>query len=182
MEFDIDFRPFTLEDARFVNKLRREESIERFIGGSKRPVSLERDIKWVQDIIMNDNQSIIYFAITPKGSEEIIGYTSISEIDFRNGTCFWSGIKIDNSRTGRGLGTQVALKILKFVFEELRMQRCKGECLEQHEAVLKMLHKVGYKSEGLMRSSVYKNGIYNNQWLLSVIKDDYADIKNKFNI
>jgi ribosomal-protein-alanine N-acetyltransferase len=182
MEFQINFRPFKLEDAKFINDLRRLEDMERLIGGTKRPVSYERDLKWVEDIIMKDNQGVVYYAITLKGEDDIIGYTSISEIDYKNGTCFWSGIKIDQTKARKGVGTEVALKILKYVFEELRMVRCKAECLEEHEAALKMMLKVGYKQEGLMRNTIFKNGYHNNQWLLSVISSEYSEIKERFNL
>ncbi|SIT93821.1 Protein N-acetyltransferase, RimJ/RimL family [Pontibacter indicus] len=178
----MNFRPLRLEDASFINKLRQEEDMEQLIGGAKRPVAYERDLKWVEQLILGDSQISIYFAITPSGSDEIVGYTSISEIDYRNGTCFWSGIKIDATKAGKGWGSEVALKILKFVFEELRMERCKAECLEHHEVALKMMLKVGYKQEGLMRNTVYKNGIHNNQWLLSVIREEYLELKQRFSL
>ncbi len=156
--------------------------MEQLIGGSKRPVSYERDLKWVEQIILGDSQTSIYFAITFMDSDEIIGYASITDIDFRNGSCFWSGIKIDKTKSGKGVGTEVALKILKYAFEELRMERCTGECLENHEAVLRMLLKVGFKKEGLMRNRLYKNGKYNSQWLLSVIREEYFEIKQNYGL
>ncbi|MXV16694.1 GNAT family N-acetyltransferase [Hufsiella ginkgonis] len=178
----IKFRPLRMEDAWFINNLRQQEDVERMIGGVIRPVSYERDLKWVEDLIMKDHQHMIYFAITPGSSDDIIGYTSISEIDYRNGTCFWSGIKVDPGQAGRGVGTEVALKVLKYVFEELRMVRCKAECLENHQAALNMMLKVGYRQEGLMRKTVYKNGAHNNQWLLSVISSEYEEIRSKFSL
>jgi ribosomal-protein-alanine N-acetyltransferase len=173
MEFQIGFRPFRLEDARFVNDLRQLESTESLLGGNKRPVSYERDVKWVQDIMLGDSQTTIYFAVTEKGSDEIVGYASISEIDYRNGTCFWSGVKLDPRRAGRGWGTQVGLLIIKYAFDELRMERVKGEVLEVHDGAMRMMAKVGFHTEGLMRSSVFKNGKYHNQYLLSMIRADY---------
>ena len=182
MDFKIKFRPLQLSDAKFINDLRNQESMERMLGGSIRPVAYERDVKWVEDLILKDAQDAVYFAITLQDSVDIIGYTSISEIDYRNGTCFWSGIKIGEGHGGKGLGKQVALKILKYVFEELRMERCKAECLEDHETALKMMLSTGYRQEGLMRKKVFKNGRHNDQWLLSVISENYAEIKKDFNL
>lgn len=181
MEFTIRFRPFRTSDAQFINDLRRKEDIESMVGGAKRPVALERDIKWIEQLMLADDQRTIYFAVTLINSDDIIGYTSISEIDYRNGTCFWSGIRLDPAYNGKGIGTQVALIILKYVFEELRMVRCKGECLEHHP-IQNMLTKIGFKKEGLMRNTIYKNGQYNNQWLLSVIAEEYIEIKNRYNL
>lgn len=178
MEFQIDFRPFRLEDARFINDLRQFEDMENMILGNKRPVSFERDVKWIQDIMLNDSQAIMYFAVTERGKDEIVGYVSISELDFRNGTCFWSGIKLDSRKSGKGWGTEIGLKVLKYVFEELRMERCKAECLEEHEAAKRMLLKIGFKVDGLMRSTVFKNGKQHNHYIMSVIKSDYLQIKD----
>ena len=171
-----------MDDVPFINALRQREDMENKIGGAKRPISLERDMKWVENILLGDNQSLVYFAVTSIEDDQIVGYTSISEIDYRNGSCFWSGIKLDSSRANKGWGTQVALKILKFVFEELRMERCKGECLEDHTGALRMMEKAGFQKEGLIRNSVYKNGKYNNQHIFAVIKEDYLKVKESFSL
>ena len=71
MEFQIDFRPLRFEDAKFINDLRRQNDMERLIGGGKRPVAYERDLKWVEDIILKDDQSKMYFAIIASGNDEM---------------------------------------------------------------------------------------------------------------
>lgn len=182
MEFRIKFRAFKMEDARFVNRLRQDEASESTVGGNKRPIAYERDVKWIQDIILGDSPNVIYFALTFKDSDDIIGYVSISEIDYRNGTCFWSGTKIDPTISSKGLGTESSLLLLKFIFEEMRMERCKGEALEDHVAALRMLEKVGFKKEGLQRHKVFKNGKYQNQWLLSMIREEYDELKKQYDL
>lgn len=182
MNFDISFRPFALQDAAFVNALRRNEEREKQIVGAKRPVSYERDQKWIEDIILKDNQTAVYYAITLAGQDDIIGYTSIGDIDYRNGGCFWNGIKIDKAHAGKGFGLQVALKVLKYVFEELRMERCQGTCLESHGAVVNILNKAGFRHEGVMRHKVFKDGKYHNELLVSVIREEYDSIKQTFNL
>ena len=182
MKFDIKFRALKKGDETFINELRAYEEMEAKIGGPKRFVSINREAKWVEDIIMGDSQISIYFAITKCDSDDIIGYTSISDIDYRNGTCFWSGIKLSPIVSGKGYGLQTALKILKYVFEEMRMVRCTGECQESHEIAMKLMLKAGYKTEGLRRKYLYKNGTHINSWLLSVTDDDYIKIKQKYDI
>lgn len=182
MEFNIRFRPLRLEDARFINNLRQMESMEKMIGGSSRPVAYERDVKWVNDLIMNDNQTMVNWAITGLDNDDIIGYTTVTNIDYRNGSCFWGGIKLDPGVAGKGLGQQTALKVLQYCFEELRMVRITSECQEHHVVALNMMLKIGYSKEGLMRKTLFKNGVFNNQWLLSVIDEEYAVIKERFQL
>ena len=182
MKFQIKLRPFKMEDARFVNQLRQDDRLESMLGGVKRPVSYERDVKWIEDILLKDNPNIIYFAITFIDSDDIIGYASISEIDYRNGTCFWSGTKIDPNVSAKGLGTESSLLLIKYIFEEMRMERCKGEALENNDAALRMLEKVGFVREGLQRHSVYKNGKHINQWLLSMLREEYFQVKERYGV
>ena len=181
MDFQIQLRPFRSDDAAFVNRLRQDEALEEVLGNNKRPVSYERDVKWVQDVMMGDNQHAVYFCVTKKDDDEIIGYASITDIDYRNGTCYYS-IKLDSAKCGKGYGTEAALKIVKYVFEELRMERCASWVLEHNVASIKMLEKVGYVKEGLSRNSLYKNNQYNNQWLFGIIKSDYEKIKIQYSL
>jgi len=182
MEFKIRFRAFKIGDEVFINKLREDEEREDKVGGMKRFVSIDREAKWVHDIIMGDHKTTSYVAITEINSDDIIGYTSISDIDYRNGTCFWSGIKLSREFSGKGYGIQTALLVVKYVFEELRMVRCIGKCQEDHIAALNLMQKAGYVKEGLMRKSLYKNGKHINQWLMSITDDDYLKVKKKFNL
>lgn len=180
MDFNIYFRALKQEDAIFINSLRKIEDMENKISGVKRFVSLEREIKWINDLIMNDYATKIYLAICEKGDDTIIGYTSVTDIDYRNGNCFWSGIKLSPDKCGKGYGLQTALLILKYVFEELRMERCIAHGLEEHDVALRMMEKAGFTREGLMRKNVYKNGEYKNTWLLSILKEEYEILKKKY--
>lgn len=182
MNFSIYFRALKTEDASFINNLRTIPTMENLIGGSKRFVSLERETEWVRDILLSDNNSVIYVAICENGSDKIIGYTSVSEIDYRNGTCFWSGIKLDPDCSGKGYGFQAELLILKYIFEELRMVRCKAQGLEEHKIALRYMEKAGFVKEGLMRKYVYKDGEHKNIWLFSMTDDDYILTKEKYEL
>jgi ribosomal-protein-alanine N-acetyltransferase len=180
MEFQIYLRGLQTTDASAINQLRLNEQYESAIIGPKRFVPLERDEKWIEEIIAKDDSSRMYMAICKKKTDEFIGYTSIHEIDYINGKCFWSGIKIVPQAAGKGYGTEVALLVLKYIFEELRMIRCRGECLVDNGGIKNLLDKVGFKTEGIMRSYSYKNGAVKDGYLLSVISDDYRDIKAKY--
>lgn len=182
MAVDIFFRAFELSDAHFVSTLRKIDEFENLIGGNKRFVAFSREEKWLESLIYNDYQDKFYVAVCEKENKNIIGYTSVSEIDHINKSCFWSGIKIHPDYNGRGFGTQTVLLILKFVFEELNMERCTGQCLEEHVVAKKLMEKVGFKVEALQRHSIFKNGKYHNQFVLSILKQEYAAVKETFKI
>lgn len=179
---NIYFRALEIEDATLINNLRKIEEMENLIGGAKRFVSLEREKEWVKSLILSDDPTRMYLAVCTKVNNEFIGYTSISNIDYRNGSCFWSGIKLLKEYSGKGLGKETALLILKYVFEEMRMERCTGEALEEHTVIIHLLESIGFKKEGLMRNYNYKNGSYKNTWLFSMLRNEYEEIKLKFKL
>lgn len=182
MSINIFFRAFEPSDASFINSLRKLEEYENLIGGNKRFVSLAREQRWVEDLIYGDYRDKFYVAICEKEKGNIIGYTSVSDIDHVNKSCFWSGIKIHPEFNGKGYGTQTVLLILKFIFEELNMERCTGQCLEEHIVAKKLMEKVGFKVEALQRHSIFKNGVFHNQFVLSILKSEYEDIKHQFKL
>lgn len=182
MKADIFFRAFEMSDAVFISTLRKIDEFENLIGGNKRFIALAREQKWIESLIFNDYQDKFYVAICEKTTENIIGYTSVSDIDHINKSCFWSGIKIHPDFNGKGYGTQTVLLILKFVFEELNMERCTGQCLEEHIVAKNLMEKVGFKVEALQRHSIFKNGKYHNQFVLSILKQDYASTIENYKI
>jgi ribosomal-protein-alanine N-acetyltransferase len=182
MEFDIYMRALKSEDATFINNLRKDQKMEEKLGSASKYVSLERDQKWIQDLIFKDDPTIAYFAFCENGSDEIIGYASYTEIDYRNGSCFGSGIKIITPTPGKFYGVQGLLLAFRFAFEEMRMARIKGVVLEEHVGSLRIMERAGFKREGLMRNFVFKGGEHKNCWLLSITKDDYILIKEKHNL
>jgi ribosomal-protein-alanine N-acetyltransferase len=173
---DIYLRPFEMNDSIFIHEIRSDETMDK-IGGVKRFIAQEKDDKWIKDIIMSDGNECIYLAICIKEQHNIIGYTSVSDIDYRNGTCFWSGLKISKEHAGKGFGYKTAMLILKHVFEELRIVRCTAMALEEHNSAIGLLEKAGYKKEGLMRKYVYKDGEHKNNWLFSILREEYYEAK-----
>lgn len=182
MKFDIYMRAFKSEDAVFINNLRKDAKMEEKLGSSTKFVSLERDQKWVEDLIYKDDQSKLYLAYCENGSEDIIGYVSLTEIDYRNGTCCVNGLKIITPTPGKFYGVQGMLLIFRFAFEEMRMARVEGMVLEEHGGSLRILERAGFKREGLMRNFVYKGGEHKNCWIVGLTKDDYALIKEKHSL
>lgn len=182
MTTDIFFRAFELSDAVFINDLRKLDEFENLIGGNKRFVSSARDQKWIESLIFDDCKDKMYVAICSKSTNLIAGYASLSAIDHINKACVWSGIKIHPDHHCKGYASQTTLLLMKFAFEELNMERISGQCLEEHAVSRRLFVKSGFKLEGIQRNSVFKNGTYHNECVFSVLKEEFADIKEEFEL
>ena len=175
MKNRIYLRAFEISDLETLNKLRNDEDSFLYTLGNKYYISKEYDKKWIEDKIFN-NSLQIYLAICLDETKEIIGYTSINDIDYRNRKAQWGGIVIDKNYAGKGIATDVGKQVLTFVFEEIGLNRLYAFVNEIHKASLRMTEKLGFKNEGIMRDFSYKQNRFHNAIILSILKKEYDKV------
>jgi RimJ/RimL family protein N-acetyltransferase len=169
----IFLRAFELEDYRLISQWRHDEEVIKLLGGNHFFVSSERERKWVEDKIFNDQDSV-YLAICLKENQRLIGYTCITHIDLRNQKAEAGGTLIgDKSLWGKGYGREAAELRLRYLFDQFPINRNYVYCLEEHDATIQMLVSLGYKQEGILRQEVFKNGEYKNLILFSLLREEY---------
>jgi len=178
MENRVFLRAFEYSDLEKLNVLRNDDEAFKYTGGNKFYISKEYDKKWIEDKIFK-NQHQIYLAICLIETNELIGYIGINEIDFRNSKAQWAGINIYKNYSNKGYATETAKYMLKFVFEELGINRFYGYWLVSNIPSIKLAKKLGFVEEGLIRSFVYKNNNYQNAYLMSILKNEYNVLKNE---
>lgn len=173
MKANIFLRAFEYADLELLNEIRNDDDAFEFSGGNKYYISSEYNRKWIEDKIFN-NEKQVYLAICLKEGK-IIGYLGICDIDYRNRKAQWAGINIHKQYAGKGYGTEASELLLKFVFEELGMNRFYGYWLETNKASVKMAEKVGFTPEGLIRDFVYKHSRFHNVYLMSILYKEYCN-------
>ncbi|RLD74136.1 MAG: hypothetical protein DRI87_01975 [Bacteroidetes bacterium] len=167
---NIYLRAFELDDYKLLNKWRNNEEMHRLTCGNKYFISSVYDKKWVENKIFN-KENDIYLAICLNENDQLIGYTSINEIDHRNFRAKWGGIMIEPDHNGKGVATEVGEIVIDYVFNELGFKSLHTNILEEHGASLRLVEKLGFKKEGLLRSSVFKMGKFHNEVILSLINE-----------
>lgn len=165
-------------DHVLIHTWRNDEETSSALLGNKYFVSLERERRWVEEKIANDKDSIV-LAICLRSSNEMIGYLHVFAIDYRNRVAQWGGIIIAADQRRKGYSKEACLLMLQYVFDELNMNRFYGIWLDENIASLKMGMDVGFQREGLMRKVVFRGGKYHDGVIMSVLKEEWVEIKNK---
>lgn len=159
------------EDYKTSILWRNDDEINNMLGGMKRYVSEAYEAKWVNDAIFHSND--VRLAVCLKENDLYIGNVYMTDIDEHNQSCV-SHILIGNKKYwSKGLASEAYQLALEYMFKERNMHRIMAVILENNKASLKMHQKVGYQIEGLMRNSIYKNGQWQNQYILSILKNEY---------
>ena len=134
-------------------------------------VSMEYKKKWIEDTIWNKDQ--IKLGICVKENNELIGFCSLIKINLVNGSAEISIMIRDNQYWGKGLGSEVILLLSDFAFSERGFNRIWALILENNIASRRMFEKCGYKTEGVLRKSIYKNGKFQNQVIMSILQEEF---------
>ena len=171
MEPRVYLRALEPDDYKTSIEWRRDNEIWGMVGSTKYFVSEAYEKKWVEDTIFNSRD--IKLAVCEVGSNKYIGNVYATDIDQTNRSCT-TGVLIGNhDYWSQGYASEAYRLLLDYLFNERNINRVQAYVLENNVASIKMHQKVGYKIEGTLRQSVYKNGKYLDLVILSVLKDEY---------
>lgn len=167
-------RALELEDYQTSIAWRQDQEIWDMVVGRRYFVSSQFEKQWVQQA--GELPTDLKLAICEARTDDYIGNIYLSNIDFFNRTAH-SGKLIGNKKYwGRGFGTQATLLILYHAFYDLGLERVESRVLLSNKASIRVLEKCGYKTEGILRKAVFKQGQSQDLALLSVIREDYDQV------
>ncbi|MBN1252561.1 MAG: GNAT family N-acetyltransferase [Bacteroidales bacterium] len=165
-------RAFEPDDYKTTHKWRTDPDMLKLLVGNIFYVSSEREKKWVEEKIFDDTKEI-YWAICDNKTNEMVGFTSIRQIDYRNRNVEWGGMTIGKEFWSKGYAMAANALVLKFVFEELGFNRIYTSYLDEHEVSTAIFEKMGFTIEGVSREEVYKGGKFHNVVKVSLLKSEY---------
>ena len=140
-------------------------------GGGKYFVSNELYRQWVQNAINQKND--LRLAICTSEDNLYIGNIYLTGIDYVNRKAS-SHILIGNrDYWNGGYGTEAMRLLIDYAFNHRNLNRIEARVLEDNFGSRKMHEKLGYIQEGVLRQSVFKDGVYKNQVLYALLKEEY---------
>jgi len=174
MKSRIYLRALELDDYKVSIQWRNDDEISNLVGGPKYYVSSEREKEWVRNAIF-DNSKIV-LAICLKDSNKYIGNIMLQDIDYVNRSGHVPVLIGDKTEWNKGYATEARMLMLHYAFYHKGLERIVAYVLEDNISSLKMHEKCGYKVEGVLRRSVYKNGKFHNQVVLSILRDEFEEV------
>ena len=91
-------------------------------------------------------------------------------------------LEIFNSKErGRGYGSEAIRLFTDYAFLEMNMHRVYLGCFEFNNHAKYLYERLGFKSEGVNRAFVYRNGNYYNETSFGVVKKDWLTLRGYLN-
>jgi RimJ/RimL family protein N-acetyltransferase len=176
MTTKVFLRAFEQNDYLLINKWRNNRKLQELTAATFYHISSETDKAWVIEK-MKFSQKEFYFSICLKENAQMIGYCSLNDVDLIHRRCNWGGIVIgEKIEGGKNNAFEAAFLLMEYAFMELNLNRVTGYWLEGHQASLKLADRLNFQQEGMLRQSVFKNGRWYNQLLLSLLKEDFENL------
>jgi RimJ/RimL family protein N-acetyltransferase len=144
------------------------------------PFSLEDEQQWFDSLSkLPQAERPLVIEIQDGETWRMIGNTSfhaISNID----RAAEFGIMIgDKSVWNQGYGREATWLMLQHGFENLNLHRIYLRVYESNPRAIRAYEKAGYVREGRMRQAIYKNGQYQDVLLMSVLRSEWDQLKDK---
>lgn len=115
------------------------------------------------------------WAIIDRESRRMIGTCGFTKIDTANNSAE-IGYVLNPDFHRRGFGSEAVKRILKFGFEELKLNRIEARFMQGNEASLALMMSVGMTFEGYMRDLVLAKGSYRTVGVSSILRSEYEKI------
>ena len=171
-------RALEIDDYMKIHKWRQDPEIARNFGGIPLFSSSENEKKWVENKIFDKEN--VCCAICLKEKNEFIGCIFLNNIDYHNRTGHVPIFMGEKKHWGKGYATEARVLMLYYAFFKRGLNRVWARVLEDNIAALKMLERTGYKKEGLLRKSSFKDGRYVNEVYLGVLKEDFEKVLENY--
>ncbi len=162
------------EDLEMLRELTNSPDYEKMIVGWSFPISKREQQEWFANC-KNSLSRLRYTIVT--ADDGPVGMIGLRDIDWKNGSASGLGMRIAKKeiRT-KGLATDAWMTLMRYAFDELRLNRINGSALDYNVISQHVCTKVGFKEEGRQRKAIFKNGEYHDLILYGCLKSDYEEL------
>jgi len=173
MNNTVYFRAFEPEDANLIYKWMNDDDLKKMSIGLNKRICIEDALNWVNaKKVQQDYQ--IWWAICAKDSNAMIGYAYLCDIHYINRSANLGGIIIADPNYRDGLAwIETYIFAMEYAFERLNLNRLYGSYLLEHPMTGIMSDCTFFKTEGVLREAIFKNGKYHDEIINSLLSSEY---------
>ncbi len=84
------------------------------------------------------------------------------------------GYDLSPAERHRGYMAEALRAVLRFGFEQLRLHRIEALVYEGNQPSVRLLRKLGFQAEGVLREYFYARGKFHDHWLYSLLSSEWG--------
>src|SRR5262245_32239489 len=134
----------------------------------------ERFIEWTRN--QRAAGQYVCFAVTARGSDQAIGLFQVRSLETDFGTAEW-GFALASEFWGTGMFMDGAQLVVDFAFDVIGVRRLEARAVVKNGRGNGALRKLGAVPECVLRRSFMRHGQYYDQWLWTILSDEWRDLR-----
>ncbi|MCF2140680.1 MAG: GNAT family N-acetyltransferase [Candidatus Lokiarchaeota archaeon] len=165
------------DDEQIQKEILQDKEIMRYIGMEpfKTIDDVRNEMKWFIDLV--EKGEGIRWIIALKETNECIGDIGFHRLDKRHFKCE-IGYKLKRSFWGKGYMTEAGKSALNYAFDKLNVNRIEGLVDPRNLPSIRLLERLGFKKEGILRDYEFERGEFVNLQISSILKREWEKMKN----
>ena len=137
------------------------------------PQSREATRRWVTERAAERPTGDAYTLLMENSNGEVVGGIATHDCDRRAGT--WSyGLNVRAGFRGRGYASEAVVLLARYMFGELRYQKCTVTVYEFNDASIRLHERLGFQHEGRIRRIVFTRGRHFDALLFGLTAEEFA--------
>jgi UDP-4-amino-4,6-dideoxy-N-acetyl-beta-L-altrosamine N-acetyltransferase len=162
-------RALEREDMPLLQKWMNDPELTYWLG-PRAPISLEEQNRWFDKLVVDSSKRKLMIEDVEGRS---IGLVSLMDINYKD-NCAEFGIYLgEKNSMGKGQGKDATLTMLRFAFLELGLNRLYLFVLQENTRAIKSFESCGFTQDAVLRESMFFNGKYHNQVLMSILHNEF---------
>lgn len=119
-----------------------------------------------------ENKKGIRWGIVIKETEEFVGTLGLNNLSVASKKAE-IGYELHPSYWNKGITTEAVHEVLRYSFEELQLFRIGAITYPQNESSIKLLKRLGFTKEGLLRGYLYQKNQSHDALIFSLLKSEW---------
>ena len=120
------------------------------------------------------DQSATHFRWFVQVGDQWVGHVAVTNISWSMG--YGSiGYQIGESYAGRGYGTYAVGEMISRIFKESTLTRLQAYIHADNTPSHKLVLRLGFQHEGVLRQHVILNGIHRDQWIYGLLRQEWVE-------
>lgn len=162
---DINIRPVKIEDAPFINEMRRMDGVRENITGLITE-KLSRSENFINNL--TDNDQMLVAEIEKDGIKKVVGNINLHiNTNLRTRHSASLGIMVHKDYQGMGIGRALIEKILDVADNWLMLVRIELGVFTDNEKAINFYKSVGFEIEGLRKYAIIRDGKYADDYIMA---------------
>jgi diamine N-acetyltransferase len=141
------------------------------------PFNLDDETDWYES--QRKDSTVQSFALVISAENLHIGSISLMKINQREQNAELGIMIGDKTRWGQGFGREAIQLLLPFGFTTLNLHRIYLRVDASHTAAISCYTHCGFIEEGRLRETVFRQGRFEDQLIMSVLRSEYLQDSNK---